>query len=261
MKDKKEGLIFNIQRFSLNDGGGIRTIVFFKGCPLSCPWCSNPESQSFKIENMKDKLNCGKYKKIGKYYTVDELLKEVLKDEIFFNTSGGGVTLSGGEILSQPEFVIEFLKKMKENDINTAIETCGFGNTELFKKILENTDTVLFDLKIMDNEKSKKVIGGNSNLIIKNFEEACKNNHVIPRIPFIPGYTDDIQNIDKILEIVSKNNIEEIHILPYHNYGASKYELLDRIYELSEVELPSKKIVSQIKEYVESKGFRVIIGG
>ncbi|CAM3136211.1 glycyl-radical enzyme activating protein [Streptobacillus ratti] len=261
MKNIKKGLIFNIQRFSLNDGEGIRTIVFFKGCPLLCPWCSNPESQSFKIEYMRDKLNSGKFRKIGKYYSVDELLKEVLKDEIFFNTSGGGVTLSGGEILSQPKFVIEFLKKLKENDINTAIETCGIGNTKLLKKILEKTDTVLFDLKIMNNDKSKEVIGVNSSLIIKNFEVACKNNYVIPRIPFIPGYTDSIQNIDEILKIVLKNNIKEIHILPYHNYGVSKYELLDRIYKLSDTKLPSKKRILEIKTYIESKGLNVIIGG
>lgn len=261
MQERKKGLIFNIQRYSLNDGEGIRTIVFFKGCPLICPWCSNPESQSFKIENMRDKINIGKTKKIGKYFTIDELLKEVLKDEIFFSVSGGGVTLSGGEVLSQSEFVIEFLKILKENDINTAIETCGFGNTEQLKKILKYTDTVLFDLKIMDNGRSKSIIGGNSNLIIRNFEEACKNNYVIPRLPYIPGYTDDYQNIDEILNIISKNRISSIHVLPYHNYGASKYELLDRIYKLSDVELPSKKIVSEIKQYIESKGFKVIIGG
>ncbi|CAM3201853.1 glycyl-radical enzyme activating protein [Streptobacillus felis] len=256
-----KGLIFNIQRFSLNDGEGIRTIVFFKGCPLLCPWCSNPESQSFKIEKMKDKNNEGKYKTVGKYYQIDELLKEVLKDEIFFNTSGGGVTLSGGEILSQADFVVEFLKKLKENDINTAIETCGFGNTEQFKKILRYTDTVLFDLKIMDNEKSKQIIRGNSELIIRNFEEACKNNYVIPRVPFIPGYTDSEENLEKIIEIIKKNDRDIVHILPYHNYGSSKYELLDRIYDLENVEIPSNKRMNEVKKYIENKGLKVIIGG
>lgn len=257
----EKGLIFNIQRFSLNDGEGIRTIVFFKGCPLFCPWCSNPESQSFKIEKMKDVLHKGKFKQIGKYYLVDELVKEVLKDEVFFNTSGGGVTLSGGEILSQSKFVLEFLKKLKENDINTAIETCGYGNINNLKEILKYTDTVLFDLKIINKEKSKKIIGASSEIIIKNFNQACKTNFVIPRIPYIPGYTDDIENIEKILKIVKNNKIKIIHLLPYHNYGASKYELLDRIYKLNEVKLPSKIIVEKIKKYIESKGFEVIIGG
>ena len=153
---KKKGLIFNIQRYSLNDGSGIRTIVFFKGCPLRCPWCSNPESQKMEIEEMKSNVNKD-IKIVGKWYTVDEVIKEVLKDEIFFNTSSGGVTLSGGEILTQGEFITELLKELKENMINTAIETCGYGSTEVFRKMLPYIDTVFFDLKIADNKKSKEI--------------------------------------------------------------------------------------------------------
>lgn len=125
--NKLKGLVFNIQRYSLNDGSGIRTIVFFKGCALKCPWCSNPESQSNKIEFMKNRQNPLKLKEVGKWYTVDELTKEVLKDEIFFETSGGGVTLSGGEVLMQGEFATKFLQNLKEHEINTAIETCGLS--------------------------------------------------------------------------------------------------------------------------------------
>ena len=258
--NEKKGLIFNIQRYSLNDGEGIRTIVFFKGCPLRCPWCSNPESQSFEIEYMKSNIN-GNIKTIGKWYTVDEIIKEVLKDEVFFNTSGGGVTLSGGEVLAQGEFAEELLKELKENGINTAIETCGYGSINVLKKILLYVDTVFFDLKITNNQKSKEIIKGDFDTIKKNFTESTKNNKVIPRVPYIPGYTDDIKNIDEILNIVKNCNLKEIHILPYHNYGMSKYEGLGREYELKNTEIPSKVTMEEVKKYVEDKGFKVIIGG
>lgn len=257
---KKKGLIFNIQRYSLNDGSGIRTIVFFKGCPLRCPWCSNPESQKMEIEEMKSNINKD-IKKVGKWYTVDEVIKEVLKDEIFFNTSSGGVTLSGGEILTQGEFITELLKELKKNMINTAIETCGYGSTEVFRKMLPYIDTVFFDLKIADNKKSKEILKGDFQTIKNNFTEAIKNNKVIPRIPYIPEYTDDIENINEILKIISNFNLKEIHILPYHNYGMPKYEQLNRKYDLEDIEIPKKEKIEEIKRYVEDKGFKVLIGG
>ncbi|RRD39911.1 glycyl-radical enzyme activating protein [Leptotrichia sp. OH3620_COT-345] len=258
--NEEKGLIFNIQRYSLNDGGGIRTVVFFKGCPLRCPWCSNPESQSFRPEKMKSGIN-GKITTTGKWYTVNEIVKEVLKDEVFFNVSGGGVTLSGGEILAQGEFATKLLRELKDNMINTAIETCGYGKTEILKKMLDYTDTVFFDLKITDNEKSKEIIKGDFTTIKENFIEATKKNKVIPRFPYIPKYTDNIQNIDEILKIISEYGIKEIHILPYHNYGMSKYEMLGRKYELENIEIPEKEEIEKIKKYVENRGFKVLIGG
>lgn len=259
--NKLKGLVFNIQRYSLNDGSGIRTIVFFKGCALKCPWCSNPESQSNKIEFMKNRQNPLKLKEVGKWYTVDELTKEVLKDEIFFETSGGGVTLSGGEVLMQGEFATKLLQNLKEHDINTAIETCGFGNINLLKKMLPYIDTVLFDLKIVNEKRSIGIIKGSFKTILNNFLEAIKNNNVIVRFPYIPGYTDDKENIDDILKILKDNNLKQIHVLPYHNYGASKYELLDRDYELKNTIIPSKTQMDKIKEYISKQGFEVLIGG
>ena len=259
--EEKKGLVFNIQRYSINDGEGIRTIVFFKGCFLRCPWCSNPESQKMQIEYMKSMQNSDRLKQVGKWYTVEELIKEVLKDEIFFNTSRGGVTLSGGEILMQGEFVINFLKELKEYAVNTAVETCGYGNTKLFQEMLPYIDTVLFDLKIADNEKSKKILKGDFDLIYKNFRTAIKNNKVIPRFPYIPEYTDGRENIDKILEIIKNEGLNEIHVLPYHNYGESKYELLDKEYKLKDVIIPEDDKIDEIKNYIENKGFVVKIGG
>jgi len=249
---KKKGLIFNIQRYSLNDGSGIRTIVFFKGCPLRCPWCSNPESQKMEIEEMKSNVNKD-IKIVGKWYTVDEVIKEVLKDEIFFTTSSGGVTLSGGEILTQGEFITELLKELKENMINTAIETCGYGSTEVFRKMLPYIDTVFFDLKIADNKKSKEILKGDFQTIKNNFTEAIKNNKVIPRFPYIPEYTDDIENINEILKIIRNFNLKEIHILPYHNYGMSKYEQLNRKYDLEDIEIPKKEKIEYQQSLLKRK--------
>lgn len=270
------GLIFNIQRYSLNDGSGIRTMVFFKGCRLRCPWCSNPESQSRKIEIMIDEEkkkkygeyieninedHTGTYKKIGKWYTVDELLKELLKDEIFFNTSNGGVTLSGGEILEQGDFAVKILKELKEHGINTAIETCGYGDKGKLYEILKYTDTVLFDLKIIDNKKSKSIIHGDIKIILENLELSAKKNNVIIRFPYIPTYTDDIDNIEAIIGIMKKNNIKDIDILPYHNYGSKKYEYLKRKYLLEGLEIPKDAEIDNVKKIFEKKGLNVKIGG
>ena len=145
--------------------------------------------------------------------------------------------------------------------INTAIETCGYGSTEVFRKMLPYIDTVFFDLKIADNKKSKEILKGDFQTIKNNFTEAIKNNKVIPRFPYIPEYTDDIENINEILKIIRNFNLKEIHILPYHNYGMSKYEQLNRKYDLEDIEIPKKEKIEEIKRYVEDKGFKVLIGG
>jgi pyruvate formate lyase activating enzyme len=271
-----KALIFNIQRYSLNDGSGIRTMVFFKGCRLRCPWCSNPESQSMKTEIMVNKEKkekyekyignidedpTGAYEKVGKWYSKEELLREVLKDEVFFNTSNGGVTLSGGEVLEQGEFAAEFLKELKEHGINTAVETCGYGDGERFEDILKYTDTVLFDLKIMDNKKSKEILKGSSEIITGNFREASKTGRVTVRFPYIPGYTDDTENMEEIGKLMNECNVKKIDILPYHNYGSKKYEYLNRKYLLEDTQVPSDTETENIKKFFEKQGFIVNIGG
>lgn len=258
------GLIFNIQRYSLNDGAGIRTIVFFKGCELRCPWCSNPESQKKQIEIMNKKISDnsnGKFEEIGKWYKIDELLKEVLKDEVFFNSSNGGVTLSGGEVLNQADFAIEFLKELKEHGVNTAIETCGFGDKNNFLDILKYTDTVLFDLKILDDEKSLKVINGKVSIILENLKLAASHGNVIVRFPYIPDFTDSQENINEIMKVMKEYNIVNIDILPYHNYGSKKYEYLGREYLLKDLRIPTTEEIENIKKIMEKSGFKVNIGG
>lgn len=273
-----KALIFNIQRYCIHDGEGIRTVVFFKGCPLHCPWCSNPESQSFDVEKVMIENKCihckavcpmnpvecpsGAVEVFGKEYTVDEVMNEVLKDSIFYNTTGGGVTLSGGEVLGQSQFAIELLKRLKKLGIDTAIETSGMGSTVLLKQMAENLDTILFDLKIMDPEKAKAVLGADINLIKTNIETLVKmGKHVIPRIPLIPGYNMGDENIKNIIEFVKSLGLKEVHILPFHQYGSGKYEFLKKEYALKDVKQLKEEDVEDIRKYIEGQGFNVVVGG
>ncbi len=273
--------IVNIQRYSLNDGQGIRTVVFFKGCPLKCPWCSNPESRSVQIEqSITDRLNGNnvalsmkgikKENALTQYgwdTTLDSLLDEILKDDIFFRTSGGGITLSGGEVLLQANFAVELLRKLKELGLHTAIETTGHGKKSDFKKICQYCDEILFDFKIMDKNKASEILAANMDLILSNFEIALQENiHIIPRIPLIPNYTLNVDNIEVIKQYLlkMKNKYEqlyEIHLLPFHQYGSSKYEHLGLDYQLKNIQPPDDDTVDRIKENFEKIGFKVIIGG
>ncbi len=273
-----KALIFNIQRYSIHDGEGIRTVVFFKGCPLHCPWCSNPESQSFDVEKVMienkcihckavcpmDPVECpsGAIEVFGKEYTVDEVMNEVLKDSIFYNTSGGGVTLSGGEVLGQAPFATELLKRLKRLGIDTAIETSGMGSTVLLKQMAEYLDTILFDLKIMDPKKAKSILGADINLIKTNIEALVKmGKNVIPRIPLIPGYNMDDENIKRIVEFVKFLGLKEVHILPFHQYGSGKYEFLKKEYALKDVKQLKEEGALNIRKYIEGQGFKVVVGG
>ncbi|WP_461204768.1 [formate-C-acetyltransferase]-activating enzyme [Clostridium sp. DL1XJH146] len=272
-----KGLILNIQRYSVHDGGGIRTIVFFKGCPLHCPWCSNPESQSFEIEIGKLQNKCIHCKKcsfsesecpsgaivhFGNYMKIEDVIKEILKDEIFYRTSGGGVTLSGGEVLSQANFALALLKELKALNINTAIETCGQGNLEKLLEIAEYTDLILFDLKIMDYEKAKNFIGANQSSILTNFEALVHNGYnVIPRIPLIPNYTMDEKNILRIIKFLKGLNIKEVHILPFHQLGSGKYKTINKVYTMENVEISNEEEINNIKYKFELEGFKIVVGG
>lgn len=272
-----KGLVFNIQRYSLHDGTGIRTIVFLKGCPLHCPWCCNPESQSFEIEKAKimslcikcktckldvDECPSGAIVKFGEYMTVEEVLTEVQKDMVFYNTSGGGVTLSGGEATAQPQFALELLKALKKLGINTAMETCGEVGRNNLMNISEHLDLILFDLKIMNNKKSKELLGADIDLIKGNIKALLGNNKkVIPRIPLVPEYTMDHENIQEIINFVKELGLKEIHILPFHQYGSKKYEYIGKEYELKGIKPPTDSEIEGIKTKMECQGLRVIIGG
>lgn len=258
-----EGRIFNMQRYSLNDGTGIRTVVFFlKGCPLACPWCANPESRSHKVEYVIREAKCihcdicpktvedcpsGAYERIGTDMTVDEVMKELKKDAVFYFTSNGGVTISGGEVLAQAPFAIELLKRLKAIGIRTAIETTGFGSRTQLLKMAALCDEVLYDFKIMDAAKAKEIIGIDLELVLRNFKAVVSSGvKVIPRIPLIPGYTMTISNLEKILAFLKPFELKELHLLPFHQFGASKYETLKMEYKLTNTKVPS---VSEVEAY------------
>ncbi len=274
-----KGFISNIQRYSLKDGMGIRTVVFFKGCTLKCPWCSNPESINKTKEIFINKNLCvhcnpcfenenlcptGAYKIIGKYYSIDEVVKEIKKDYIFFKNSNGGVTLSGGEALLQIDFVIELLKKLKAIGIHTAIETCGMlpKNVSINKiKILANLcNEIYFDLKILDDSTCKNVLNGNSKVILETLKELKENNtNIIIRYPLIPNYTDSYENRNLIIRTMKNLNLKKIEILPFHQYGKGKYSFLNKNYLLKNMKYNSKEKIEKIKNYFQENDFCVDI--
>ncbi|MFB2903395.1 [formate-C-acetyltransferase]-activating enzyme [Aeromonas jandaei] len=269
--------IFNIQRYSLNDGEGIRTVVFFKGCPLKCPWCANPESQALDkthIRRMARCLHCdecandvvecpsGAYEEVGRDMTVELVLAEIEKDEVFFRTSGGGVTLSGGEVLAQADFAIALLARLKALGYRTAIETSGHGNTHKLLRLAELCDEVLFDFKIMDEARAREVIGINQPRVLDHFGQLVKKGiRVIPRLPLIPGFTLDMDNLSRVLDFLAPFTLGEIHLLPFHQYGASKYDTFGIPYQMKYIAVPTAQEIAVIRDYVTARGYRVTIGG
>ena len=270
-----EAVIFNIQKFSLNDGPGIRTVVFFKGCPLSCRWCSNPESQSMKTQILWDKRNCisckhciqicslkaisssndriiinhslcngcnkcvdqcpGKaLKTAGRNENIENIIDIVKQDMPFYEESGGGVTLSGGEVLLQHEFAVELLKKLKEENIHTCIETTGYADTEVFKKVIENVDHILFDIKHYDPIRHKEGTGVDNNLILTNFRFAIENGKsILARIPVIKEYNDSLEDALGFVRLLKQCNTTRCQLLPFHQFGENKYEQLSKDYRYS----------------------------
>lgn len=254
------GRIFDIQRFSTHDGPGIRTIVFLKGCALRCRWCCNPESQSYEIETM---LQNGKPKIMGRDVTVDEVLKEVLQDRPYYNRSGGGVTLSGGESLLQPDFAVALLQACKDNGINTAIETTGFANADVIKRFLPYLDTVLMDIKHINSDKHKEFTSQPNDRILENARLiASEANKLIIRVPVIPTFNDTVDEIADIAAFTaSLPNVNEIHLLPYHNMGRDKYTGLGRDYGMGDLKSPTNELMEVLKQTAEQFGLKVQIGG
>lgn len=242
-----KGIISGIKRMEIHDGDGIRTTVFFKGCPLSCIWCHNPESISFEKQTafFKDKcIGCKICKgeknektagtcpvdaiiQYGKEYDTDTLIKEVLKDELFFKNSSGGVTLSGGECLAQADFAIDVAKKLKEKGISVYVDTCGFVKYETLRQIIPFVDKFLYDIKAYDTHLHKKLTGVNNELILDNLKKLSENNCKIEiRYPLVKGYNDgECEKIGAFLQTVQ--GIEKVKVLQYHPFASSRYDALD----------------------------------
>lgn len=289
--------IIEIKRFAVHDGDGIRTTVFFKGCPLKCVWCHNPEGIDFKpqlalyknkctlcgncvkmcpvsahiISETDHKLErekcvaCGKceencfydaLKLYGREMSLSELMPILLEDRDFYENSGGGVTLSGGECLMQAEFCAELLKKLKENNIHTAVDTCGFVSKEAFDKVMPYTDIFLYDLKAFDEEVHIKCTGQSNEVILENLKylDSCGKNIEI-RIPYVPEFNHD--QIEKIAEFLKeRKNITKVKVLPYHDYAGSKYAALNMQNTLPKI-LPMHNEITTAEAYVREQGLTI----
>lgn len=300
-------LITSIQKYSIHDGDGIRTTVFFKGCLLKCVWCHNPETQSYKKQPSYNKEQCvgcrscemvcpqhaihaenGKVvtdltlcdscgtctdycnqnlrEIIGKEYTVDELVKELKKDEMFYEESGGGVTLSGGEVMTADmEFVEELCKRLRKLGITVTIDTCGQAPWENYERLLPYVETFLYDIKTMDNEIHKKYIGAGNELILSNLEKLSKAGaRIYIRIPTIKEVNGTDESMKDTIDYLHDKNIHvaQVNLLPYHNTGSSKYEKIGKVYEGMDLHAPSKEEMEHFTGLFKEAGFHnVKIGG
>jgi len=255
-----KGLIFDVVEFAVQDGPGIRTTVFLKGCPLKCMWCHNPEGISFKKELMVSTASCIKCRKCdevcnnpqcciscgrciivcplrlrkicGTEIEPLELASRLLKDKDFLNKNGGGITFSGGEALSQPEFLYETLILL--GGVHKAIETSGYAHLDVFKRIVNILDLVIIDIKHTDPKIHKKYTGVDNELILRNLDYLCNSGkRFIVRIPLIPGVNDYKENIEKTASLlVNAKNLERVELLPYHKTAGAKYPMVGRKYEV-----------------------------
>jgi len=299
---ERKARIFNIQKYNMYDGDGIRTLVFFQGCPLRCKWCANPEGLEKKYRVMLksnlcvncgacvsacpvgihtisnktlkhevnrdiDCIGCGKCKEaclksaisiVGEEKTISELLKIVEEDRTFYEMSGGGVTLGGGEVLMQPEAATSLLMACKQEGINTAIETCGYTKLETILKVAEFVDLFLFDIKNINSDRHHELTGVRNERILENLQELLKNKYNVKiRMPLLKGINDSQDEIEKTMEFLlpykDYKNFKGIDLLPYHKMGVNKYNQLGMEYPIKDD--PSLKnedldrIESWIKKY------------
>ena len=257
---ERKGRIFNIQRFSIHDGPGIRTIVFLKGCYMRCAWCCNPESQRYEIETL---VEGGKEKIVGRDVTVDEIMPEILADLPYYRRSGGGVTLSGGEVLAQADFAAELLRACKEAGLHTAIESTANAPFSDIEKLLPYLDLYLLDIKHMDSAKHKEYTGAPNERILENARLiAAGGVDLVIRTPVVPSFNDSDADIRAIANFArSLGGAKEYHLLPYHRLGQDKYSGLGRAYSLSAIEPPSKEKMERLLSVAEESGLKCQIGG
>jgi pyruvate formate lyase activating enzyme len=261
--------IFDIKRFAVHDGPGIRTTVFLKGCPLACRWCHNPESQSEEIIHVEEekKLN-GRSVTVERTYgekiEADELMEVLLRDQHFYEESEGGITFSGGEPLCQTSQLLYLLERASEAGLHTVVDTSGYARPDTIKKVAARTGLVLCDLKNMDSELHLRHTGVDNSLILSNadllLEEGAK---VIFRIPVVPGVNTSKEEKERYLAylVQRKEKLGEVHLLPYHRMAEYKYHRLGKAYPAMDIPEPDRPLMEEMKKEFETTGLTVHIGG
>ena len=255
-------LIFHIQRFSIHDGPGIRTTIFFKGCPLSCPWCHNPESQKFEQEILhKEDGTC---QVVGQYYDVDEVIQQVGKDQIFYERSGGGVTLSGGEVMAQSLlYIVELIKKLHNKGITIGIDTSGAVSFFRFEQVMPYIDFFLYDIKLFNAFKHRQYIGIDNDGILSNLQKlSIQGASLYLRLIMIENINMDLkEDVKPLLCWLHENHIKvkKVHLLPYHTLGKNKYNELGR--KAIAYGVPRLEELKKIQELFKQEGYVTVIGG
>lgn len=302
-QDEMCGVITNVQRFCVHDGPGIRTTVFFKGCPMRCIWCQNPETHLVRAELMHRKESCigcgycirscpngavfmrdgrieidrtrckvcgkcaqtcyaGSMEIIGKQCTVESLMAELLRDEAFFRKSGGGVTLSGGEVMLQYRFAAQLLARLHERGIGTAIETAGYCDWEAFETVLPHTDLFLYDVKHLDDAVHRNYTGVSNRTIQDNLRRLSEcGARLVIRVPLIPQVNDSVEHMTRVAELAVSLGAKELHILPFHQAGSSKWTALDKDYSCAQWSTHDSAYLETVRAAVEAKGIRTDLGG
>lgn len=288
----RSGLVFNVQRFSLQDGPGVRSTVFMKGCPLACAWCHNPESQALETEFIRLRHRCmvcglcehselaepavrnrseadveacptGALQAIGEKVTSSALAASLLRDRIFFDESGGGVTFSGGEPLLQTPFVVEVLKRLKAEGIHTALDTCGFARWEDLQEAAALADLVLYDIKLMDEARHQAATGVPNAPILRNLNTLSTVHPCIwIRIPVIPGVNDDAANLEATAAFLAPlGGIRQVDLLPYHPTGEAKFARVGKAYTLHGTQPPASDHMESLARLFRDRGLHTTIGG
>lgn len=260
-----QGTIFDIKKFAIHDGPGIRTTVFLKGCPLDCWWCHNPEGRHPEPEPMRtgqrgDML--GDAVPVGTHMSVDVVMTEIKKDQLFYDESGGGVTFSGGEPLMQPDFLAALLNGCRRQGIHTALDTTGYATPEIMAQIAYLVDLFLYDLKIMDDIQHQSYTGVSNVGILANLRYLAKIGcKVIIRFPLIPQINDTSENLAQMGAFLTDLGLQHIDLLPFHDIHRQKYHRLGQSDRLGNLQPPGEAAIAHVKAYFESSGFTVQVGG